>query len=557
MTSDHPSSNRREFLGSLGAAALAGGGLIPSAHAAPSYAFAHGVASGDPLATQVILWTRVTAQGDANPKVFWEVASDAAFSRVLRSGLVRTSASQDFTVKVDVGGLQPGTRYHYRFTCGGTRSPVGRTRTLPQGAVAQVRLAVFSCANYPAGYFHAYAEAARMADIDAAVHLGDFIYEYDRAGYASEQAAAMGREVLPAHECTVLADYRIRHALYRGDADLQALMASVPMIAVWDDHEIANNTYVTGAANHTEGTEGSFGVRRDAAIRAYHEWMPTRVGDPSDPRKIYRSFDFGQLLSLHMLETRVLARSKQLSLSSYVDEHGVDAAALEAAVNDGSRQLLGDEQRGWLQARMAASTATWQVLGQQILMARLHLPAAIALGQISIGHMARLTAKAAATPDRLSAAERYVLGQPVIPDNLDAWDGYAAERELILASARELDKNLVVLAGDTHNAWASDLEDAAGLPVGVEFATPGVSSPGTEKSRITDTPAEVARWFTENVPTLRYAETEHRGFMVVTATPQRCQATWYFVDTVASRSYALITGDTWSTQVDERRLSRT
>lgn len=559
MTSDKKPSDRRAFLGSMGVAAIAGGTLMSaatSAQAAPVYTFAHGVASGDPLATQVIIWTRVTAQGDTNPKVFWEVATDAAFTRVVRSGLLRTSATQDFTVKVDVTGLQAGTRYHYRFTCGTTRSPVGRTRTLPQGTVEQVRLAVFSCSNYPAGFFHAYAEGARMADIDVAVHLGDFIYEYDRAGYASELAASLGREVLPANECKVLSDYRARHAQYRTDADLQALMASVPMIAVWDDHEIANNTYVSGAANHTEGTEGTFTARRDAAIRAYHEWLPTRVSDPSDPRKIYRSFDFGNLLSLHMLETRVLARTKQLSLATYVDENGINADALNAAVNATSRKLLGDEQLAWLQGRLAASSATWQVLGQQILMARMHMPAAIALGQISIGNMARLTEKAGATPERLSAAERYILGQPVIPDNMDAWDGYAAERESVLATARNLNKNLVVLAGDTHNAWASDLEDAAGQAVGVEFATPGVSSPGMEKSRLTDTPANVARWYTDNVPTLRYAETEHRGFMVLTVTPQSCQSTWYFVDTVSARQYAFFEGETWAAHAGERRLVR-
>lgn len=546
-----PETDRRRFIGALGAAAMAAPSLLNTRPAQAATApFAHGIASGDPLASRVILWTRVTAPGDANPRVAWEVAADAAFARVLRSGLVRTNSARDHTVKVDVDGLRPGTTYFYRFTYGAQRSPTGRTRTLPVGPTDQVKLAVFSCANYPAGHFHAYAEAARLDGLDAAVHLGDFLYEYGRGGYATDDAAALGREVLPAHECVSLQDYRTRHAQYRGDPGLQALTAALPLIAVWDDHEVCNNTFATGAENHTPATEGDYASRRNAALKAYHEWLPVRTPDSGDLRRIYRSFDFGQLLSLHMLETRLLARSEQLSLGDFVTPAGIDAAALRGALSDSGRELLGATQRAWLEGQLEASPATWQVLGQQVLMARSELPAAVVLGQIAIGPWIALNDKAAQRPQDLTRAERYILDQPVIPRSTDAWDGYAAEREAVYAMAHRLDKNLVVLAGDTHNAWASDLVDAAGRRIGVEFATPGVSSPGMENSRRTDDPKVVAQWLVDHIEDLRYAETQHRGFMVLTATPQDCSATWYFVSTVKSPTCTLHQGATLRTLPD-------
>jgi alkaline phosphatase D len=541
-------SSRRRFIGTLGAAAVAAPSMLNAGLAqAASVPFLHGIASGDPQARRVIIWTRITAPGDANPRVFWEVAADAGFTRVLRSGLYRTNATRDFTVKVDVDGLDPDSVYHYRFTCAGQRSPVGRTRTLPTGNVEQVRLAVFSCSNFPAGYFHAYAAAARMPDLHAALHLGDYIYEYGPGGYATDDAAALGRNLLPARECLTLSDYRTRHALYRGDPGLQALTASLPLIAVWDDHEVCNNTYVSGAGNHTPGLEGAFADRRAAALKAYHEWLPVRTPDTSDLRRIYRSFDFGDLLSLHMLETRLLARTEQLSFGDFVGPEGIDAVALRAAIGAETRQMMGSEQMDWLDLQMANSTALWQVLGQQVLMARAEIPAAIALDQISISNYLALTEKAAARPDALTRAERYILGQPSVPRSTDAWGGYEAAREAIYALARRHDKNLVVLAGDTHNAWASDLTDAAGQRIGVEFATPGVSSPGMEVTRRTDAPEVVAQWMVDNIPDLKYAETGHRGFMVVTATRSECRATWHFVSSVKSLQYSVSEGATLRT----------
>jgi alkaline phosphatase D len=539
-----PAPNRREFIRTLAAGTVAVGGTALTACGGSdddtTVAFLHGVASGDPQSDRVILWTRATPSRDEALQLRWQVATDAAFTSVVAQGTTSTGAERDYTVKVDAAGLQPGTRYFYRFSFGaGSHSPVGRTRTLPGGAVQQVKLAVFSCANYPRGYFNAYADAATLADVDAAVHLGDYLYEYPKDGYASGNAAALGRVSVPQTETLALADYRRRHAQYKTDTDLQALHAAVPMIAVWDDHEIANDTWRNGAENHTEASEGSFAARKAAALQAYHEWMPTRLPDAAQPDRIYRSFDFGSLVSLHMLDTRLVGRDLQLDIAGYVTANGFDAARFTADVTAADRQLLGTAQTAWLQARLQASTATWQVLGQQVLMGRMLIPAPIALQQVSVAQYADIATRAQTNPGSLTPQEQAILAQPSIPYNLDAWDGYAAARETVLGAARTLDKNLVVLAGDTHNAWASDLQDAQGSQVGVEFATPGVTSPGLEEVLVGQDPAQLAAGLTQLIGPLQYCDAHRRGYMVVTATASDVRAEWRYVSTIDSRSFTV------------------
>ncbi len=539
---------RRRFVRqvALGAAAISGLALAGCGgnDDDPAVSFSHGVASGDPLSDRIMLWTRVTSGTTADVPVRWEVASDSTFATLVASGDATAAAARDYTVKVDAGGLAAGRTYYYRFRAYGTTSVAGRTRTLPAAGVAQVKLAVFSCANYPAGYFNVYAEAAKRSDFDATVHLGDYIYEYARDGYASTQAAALGRLSEPANEILSLADYRRRHAQYRSDTDLQALHAAAPMIAVWDDHEVANDTYLTGAENHQPATEGDFAVRKAAAIQAYHEWMPTRSAQPA---LIYRSFDFGNLVALHMLDTRLIGRDKQLSYTDYFTATGLDAAAFTAAVGNPTRQLMGSTQTTWLQQQMAASTATWQVLGQQVLMARMNIPAPILLETlspgtgVSVSQYAAIAGKAATAPATLTATEKAILAQPAIPYNLDAWDGYQAARETVLGMARGLDKNLVVLAGDTHNGWASDLLDASQRQVGVEFATSSVTSPGFEEYLPGENPATLAASLTQLIGPLQYCDTARRGYMVLTATATECRAEWTYVNTVTSRSYTAVT----------------
>jgi len=537
--------------------------------------FTHGVASGDPLADRVMLWTRISPSAEAlanlaaaeaearkNPRlageleqlrripVRWEVALEPQFRRRVRTGVAFALPERDYTVKVDVDGLRAGTTYYYRFIGRDLASPVGRTRTLPPllaGAARAVKLAVFSCSNYPAGYFNAYADAARIDDLDAAVHLGDYIYEYDRGGYASQRAAELDRLSEPDAELLTLAHYRRRHAQYRSDPDLQALTAKVPLIAVWDDHETANNAWREGAENHQPATEGEWAARRAAAIRAYYEWLPIREVQPGRPERIFRSFDFGTLLSLHMLDTRLVGRDEQLSYANFLTPTGLNAAAFAAAVGNPARQLLGAEQTAWLQNQLARSSATWQVLGQQVLMARMNVPAPILFQQISVAGYAALAHKAQTAPQTLTPQELTILRAPSIPYNLDAWDGYAMQRETVLGTARELNRNLVVLAGDTHNAWANDLADAQGNAVGVEFATASVSSPGFEAIFPAEDPAAFARALEALIDPLVYADTSRRGYLLLTATAAECRAEWRYVSTVFSRTYTATVGNTLRT----------
>lgn len=505
--------------------------------------YAHGVASGDPLADRVILWTRISADTSQDVDVTWEIAENSDFSPLAATGSTTTGAARDYTVKVDATGLKANRAYFYRFKCYGVTSPVGRTKTLGTGNLSQVKLAVFSCTNYPAGYFNVYAEAAKLNDIDAALHLGDYIYEYAKDGYASQDAATLGRVSQPANEIITLTDYRRRYAQYRSDADLQLVHARLPFITVWDDHELTNDTWREGAQNHDPATEGLFLARRQMAIQAYNEWMPIRLPDPAKPDHIYRSFDFGNLLSLHMLDTRVIGRDKQLDYASYAGAGGAfNAAAFGADIANPSRQLMGATQTAWLQNQMAKSSATWQVLGQQVLMARMNIPAPLVLGAISFSAYTALAAKAQSAPATLTAAEAQILRQPAIPYNLDAWDGYQAAREQVLGSAKALGKNLVVLAGDTHNAWASDLADASGQAVGVEFGVSSVTSPGFEVVFANENPKVVAAGLEQIIGPLQYAETASRGFMVIVLTPTETRAEYRYVSTVKSRTYSASVG---------------
>ncbi|MGF1527710.1 MAG: alkaline phosphatase D family protein [Candidatus Competibacterales bacterium] len=509
--------------------------------------FTHGVASGDPLADRVILWTRAVPQGEATAVTLsFEMALDEAFSAVVASGAVTASAEEDYTAKVDATGLAPNTVYFYRFAAGESRSVTGRTKTLPQGPVEQVRLAMFSCSNYPAGFFHVYGEAALRDDLDAALHLGDYLYEGGNGDYATEDAEALGRVPEPPVEILSLADYRTRFAQYRSDPDLQEFHRLIPVISVWDDHEVANDSYVSGAENH-DPDEGDYITRRDAALRAYQEWMPVRPAVEGQPQNLYRRFDFGDLASFYFLETRLTARDLQLQLTDYLDPATglVDEARFTADLTDPNRTMLGAEQLGWLQNQLADSQATWQVLGQQVLMGRMNLPAPLLIdlalpgAGVSLTEYQALLQQAFTAPDTLTPEQQAILAQPAVPYNLDAWDGYPAEREALLATALQLDKNLLVLAGDTHNAWANNLQDQAGNAVGVEFATASVSSPGLENF-ISDAPAAVAQAFTDFIEPLQYADTENLVYFVLTLTPERAEGEWIFVDTVKSMDYRVL-----------------
>lgn len=458
--------------------------------------FQHGVASGDPLTDRVILWTRVTppaTRSQTGPiSVDWQVALDAGFSRVVRGGTAFATLERDFTVKVEAGGLDAGRPYFYAFTAGGQRSPIGRTKTLPTGAVPRIRLASVSCANYPAGYFNPYRCLANREDLDVVVHLGDYIYEFENGVYGD--GSGLLRIPEPRREAVTLTDYRVRYATYRSDPDLQDVHARHPFIVVWDDHEITNNAWANGASNHNEG-EGDWATRKAAAYRAYLEWMPIREPVGSSYR-LYRHFRIGDLADLLMLDTRSL-RDQQVA--------GDDLPALTSPV----RSLLGKDQEEWLfeQVRVSQRAGTvWRVLGQQVMFSRISFP-----------------------------------GRPV--PRSDAWDGYQASRERVfdfLASERIRD--VAILAGDIHSSWAFDVPrqpwDGYTARTGAGSLAVEIIAPAVSSSPLFADPKlrELASTFRYLLPHLKYLEGDSRGYVLVDISRERLQADWYHVPGVLERS---------------------
>lgn len=517
--------------------------------------FLHGVASGDPLQDKVILWTRLTpVDFSARLKVTWEIATDDQFKQNLKTGVVQTTKTDDFTVKVDATGLQADTIYYYRFHFGNKTSSVGQTKTLPV-STNKVSFAVCSCSNYPAGYFYVYREIAKQ-NVDVVIHLGDYIYEYGSDGYATEDAEKLGR-TLPSDnnkEIIKLDDYRKRYALYRQDKDLQVAHQRHPFIVIWDDHELANDTWRDGAENHQDN-EGSFSDRKLAALQAYFEWMPIRPVSNTDRLNIYRQFNFGSLVQLTMLDTRIIARDKQLEYKDYLTASGLDAQKFQADLTDSKRTLMGYTQRDWLVDKLKQSTATWNVIGQQVLMSKMWIPAEllVSLGQITSGGTSpdALAKMNAQITELVTLKLRLEQGDPtltiqekarvttLVPYNLDAWDGYYAEREFVYDKLAEFNKKIIVLAGDTHNAWTSYLYSQKGKYVGVELATSSVSSPGLEKY-LSIPLAQLQKFefaFTTLIDELTYCNLNQRGYLVVTLDGTQVQSDWIFVDTIKNAEY--------------------
>ena len=492
--------SRRGFFKTSGAAL----GALPLVRSIDSLAqvtnpvFRHGVASGDPLADRVILWTRVTPRsGGGAQRVAWQVASDMKFANVVARGEAETGSARDFTVKLDASGLKPATTYYYRFQSNGEQSPVGRTKTLPRAGVSRVRLGVVSCSNLPQGYFNAYACLAARPDLDAILHLGDYLYEYRNARYGD--GTRYGRIPAPDKEMVVLQDYRDRHAQYKTDPDSQAIHAQHPFIVVWDDHEFANNAWMGGAENHDpEEGEGDWKERRRAAFQAYLEWMPIREDAQTRQEKIYRRFAFGDLATLIMLDTRIIGREEQAAREN--------TATIEAA----ARQLLGAEQEAWLAEQFVTSSRTrspWTLLGQQVMFAPQTVP-----------------------------------GGPA--SNADSWDGYRAARARVFDMIeRAKIENFTVLTGDVHSSWAWDLprrpfdgyDRATGKgSLGVEFAGTSVTSP-SNLGRGPDGEKQLADVLASR-PHLHYADGRYRGYFIVDLTRERLQADYFAVATIEERS---------------------
>jgi alkaline phosphatase D len=500
----------------IAAAATVGAGTASAA----GPVFAHGVASGDPLPDGVLLWTRVTPTADATPgsgvgpavEVTWEVATDPAFAALVGSGTVATGPECDHTVKVDVTGLAPATTYHYRFRLGDAVSAVGTTRTAPaaDAALARLRFGVVSCSNWPSGHFAAYRYLAERGDLDAVLHLGDYIYEYGTGEFDGDAV----RPHAPTHEILTLADYRIRHAQYKTDEHLMRLHATVPFIVTWDDHEVADNAWSGGAANHQPDTEGDYAARKAAAHQAYFEWMPVR----SEGEKIYRRLRFGQLAELSMLDLRSY-RSEQPPFG-------------DGSADDPDRTMTGPEQFAWLRDGLVNSTAQWKLVGNSVMIAPLQLPPLPA--------------------DQTAAlAELLSLPSEGLSLNPDQWDGYAADRRALLSALADHGvRDTVFLTGDIHSSWASDVPRDAGLypltpSVATEFVCTSVTSDNFDEMlnvppRTTSLALEAAvRTLNRHI---KYVELDSHGASVLEVTPAGTQMDWYYLanrdDPASALNYA-------------------
>lgn len=529
-------SSRRDFFKRSGAgtvALVAAPALLPAAaEAAVNTAFQHGVASGDPLADRVILWTRVTPT-TARPAVVvnYVIATDPALTQVVQRGVAKTHPGRDYTVKVDAAGLKPATTYYYQFRAEGTASPVGRTKTLPTTGVQSLRMAVVSCSNHAYGYFNAYARIAARADLDLVMHLGDYLYEYGAGQYGNVRTPE------PAHEMVTLTDYRMRHAQYKRDADSQAMHRQHPLIAIWDDHEITNDAWKDGAQNHQPATEGDWQARLAAGLQAYYEWMPVRPQDTANLRDNHRGFAYGDLAELLMLEERVSARSKQLTTATHATAFGPGFATTDPGYGDPARTLLGDTQEAWLVNRLRATPAQWKLLGQGVMFAQLKAPGA----------------------NQATDPGLYYI-------NGDQWDGYEPARNRLYAAiqgdaANAAVNNLVVLTGDIHSSWAADLhpnpynpaayDKATGAgALAVEFVGTSVTSPGIDS----DTSGAIAGAIRFYNPHFKYVQLTRRGYMLVDVNRERVVGEWWYVDTVASPSNIETFGTAFEVRAGENHL---
>ncbi|WP_262695775.1 alkaline phosphatase D family protein [Kordiimonas aquimaris] len=610
--------NRRQIIG--GASSIVGTALLhnfgtANAQEDETVIFTHGVASGDPLYDRVIIWTRVVPanQSAKNIKLTWEVSLSEHFDTIISHGTTSTGPKTDFTVKVDAPGLEAGQTYYYRFMCEGNTSPVGRTKTIPTGKVDTFDVAVVSCSNYPQGYFHVYREIANR-DVSAVLHLGDYIYEYPDGEYSNEtMVKEHGRAVAPKGEVLALEDYRIRYGLYRSDPDLQAVHAAHPFICVWDDHEVANDTWQAGAQNHNEG-EGSFDDRKAAALRAYHEWLPIRESKTGQT-DIYRAFQIGDLATLIMLDTRITGRSKGLDYSEDLPPRtmvfnmspGQEPVAITGTdelerlksnpetakylkpipvpfeIKDGKSSPVTDwETIKTIDPKQLPQGMTYMPDIEKFRTAILNDDTRTMLGDVQEAWLEKTLKESAAqnTPWQIlgqqvlagkvgfpiiadedidfdsatyitpeQVARFRALGQLGLPLNLDAWDGYPIAREKLFATLKSNANNAVTLAGDTHNAWAFNMKDNAGDAVAVEFATAGVSSPGLENYLPVD-PSVTAKALHEASPELKYINAENRGWLELSITKSEIEATWQFVSTVHDENYHLLEPVTLTTKAN-------
>ncbi|WSQ08430.1 alkaline phosphatase D family protein [Streptomyces sp. NBC_01231] len=535
------SPRRRTVVKAAAASAVLAGPLVaalPARAAADTPAFLHGVASGDPLPDGVLLWTRVTPTAEAIPgsglgpdtPVDWIIAGDKALTTVVAKGSVIATAASDHTVKADVRGLAPATDYWFRFSAGGTDSPVARTRTAPaaDAAVAGLRFGVVSCANWEAGYFSSYRHLAARGDLDAWLHLGDYIYEYGTGEYGTRDTVV--RPHAPSHEILTLADYRVRHGRYKTDADLQALHSTAPVIAIWDDHEFANDAWSGGAENHTEGAEGAWSARQAAAKQAYFEWMPVRTAVAGTT---YRRLRFGRLADLSLLDLRSF-RSQQVGVG-------------DGSVDDPDRTITGRAQLDWLKAGLKASDATWRLVGNSVMISP------FAIGSLSADLLKPLA--------ELLGLPREGLGLIT-----DQWDGYTDDRRELLAHLRSnAIGNTVFLTGDIHMAWANDVPVNAGTyplsaSAATEFVVTSVTSDNLDdlvkvpEGTVSAIASPIIRAANRHV---HWVDTDRHGYGVLDITADRAQMDYYVLSDRTSPNATSSWARSYRTRTGTQKVERT
>jgi alkaline phosphatase D len=506
---DPTAQNRRQFLQRTGvASAVAALGFSGRSTALTEDGefetdpFTLGVASGDPLPNSVILWTRLapdplTVGGgmpDQSVEVDWTVATDEAMSDTVTSGTVTAEAAHAHTVHVNAGDLDPNTEYYYRFAAGGATSPVGRTKTapVPDAAVESFRFAFASCQWWEQGYFTAYRYMARD-ELDLIVHLGDYIYEYPigaNGGVRNTSVPQQYRE-----EMMTLDEYRLRYGLYKSDPDLRAAHASAPWLITRDDHEVDNNWADEVPENPDEQAVEEFLRRRAAAFKAYYEHMPFRMEQKPDgpDQKLYRNYAFGDLVEFNVLDTRQY-RSDQACNDGF---NVVDCRKRFAE----DRTILGEDQKSWLLDNLESSSATWDVLANQLPIARMDFQVEL-FGETD-------------------EQEGY---------RMDQWDGYVPDQRAVFEAFEEHVENPIVVTGDIHRHWANDLvtfDEDSDASIGAEFVGTSISSGGDG----TDMDAFGRQVLDDNDNVDYYSG--KRGYTRCTLTPDRCEATFRVLDYVS------------------------
>eukprot|EP01024_Parvocaulis_polyphysoides_P018066 TRINITY_DN17971_c0_g2_i6.p1 TRINITY_DN17971_c0_g2~~TRINITY_DN17971_c0_g2_i6.p1 ORF type:complete len:485 (-),score=63.02 TRINITY_DN17971_c0_g2_i6:489-1943(-) len=460
--------------------------------------FEYGVASGDPGSSSMVIWTHYFPKITPWHRLIivrYEVSTDKDFNNMVTRGFLTTSEDRDYTVKTKLTGLQPNTIYYYRFIAGEQTSITGRTKTFPRGGEAdQMRLAFFSCANWRDGYFNAYDLATKVKDVDFIVHLGDWFYEYGNISYPYYP----GRVALePVNELVSLWDYRLRHASFRTDPDLQALLAMYPLIAAWDDHESANDAYKDGAQNHNPQTEGKWSDRKQNSFQAFAEWMPLSF-TTLDDEALFRSYIYGDLGLLVFPETRLTQRTQQIDVAqTKFGQLAIDlpiaewtAEMFEEAIkelqelrNDSNRLMIGPRQVDLLQKQVKKSILKgipWQIFGSQTVFgggAFANLQAAIE--QYPEEVQPTLQAILAGSDAFLNEEQRIFFASGLLKTKVmvDQWAGYEVERQKVLEILSQEGANGIIISGDSHTAQAYEVTPGTV----VEFGGPSVTSVGYEQ----------------------------------------------------------------------------